>query len=219
MKKSVYSIVLTDSVVEAIDQLAIRQGTSRSNLIDQILAQQVCCKTPEMEMQSVFSVIEKQINELFRIQTQASDAMMSMHSALRYKYRPSLRYSVELLREPGEQQAGWLRVSCRTQNSTLLESMEEFFRLWIQLEMSVEPEICSIPGMYELAPGKMTRCILRKNISPEETGKAISIYINRFDEIMQAYFSGLQGGIPPMQLRKTAAEMFSQFYRQHRLLI
>jgi hypothetical protein len=219
MKKSVYSIVLTDSVVEAIDQLAIRQGTSRSNLIDQILAQHACCKTPEMEMQSVFSVIEKQINDLFRIQTQASDAMMSMHSALRYKYKPSLRYSVELLREPDDKRAGWLRVSCRTQNSTLLEAMEEFFRLWIQFELSVEPEIRSIAGMYELAPGKMTRCILRKNISPEETGKAISMYINRFDEIMQAYFSGLQSGVHPMQLRKTAAEMFSQFYRQHRLLI
>ncbi len=219
MKKSVYSIVLTDSVVEAIDQLAIRQGTSRSNLIDQILAQQVSCKTPEMEMQSVFSVIEKQINELFRIQTQASDAMMSMHSALRYKYKPSLRYSIELLREPDEKRAGWIRVSCRTQNSTLLEAMEEFFRLWIQFEMRVEPAIRSIPRMYELAPGKMTRCILNKNISPEETGKAISMYINRFDDIMQTYFSGLQSGISPSQLRKTAAEMFSQFYRQHRLFI
>ncbi|MBQ8724777.1 MAG: hypothetical protein IJY74_03790 [Oscillospiraceae bacterium] len=219
MKKSVYSIVLTDSVVNAIDQLAMRQGTSRSNLIDQILAEHACCKTPEMEMQSVFSVMEKQVNELFRIQTQASDAMMSMHSALKYKYRPSLRYSVELMRQPDEKQCGWLRVSCRTQNSTLLEAMEDFFRLWIQFELRVEPEIRSIAGMYELAPGKMTRRILRRNISPEETGKAISMYITRFDEIMQAYFSGLQSGIPPVQLRKNAAEMFSQFYRQHRLLI
>ena len=41
MKKSVYSIVLADDVVEAIDEMAYSLGTSRSNLINQILAERV----------------------------------------------------------------------------------------------------------------------------------------------------------------------------------
>ena len=38
MSKSVYSLVLTDEIVQAIDSLAYRMNTSRSALIDRILA-------------------------------------------------------------------------------------------------------------------------------------------------------------------------------------
>ena len=38
MNKSVYSLVLADEVVEAIDRMAYSMNTSRSNLINQILA-------------------------------------------------------------------------------------------------------------------------------------------------------------------------------------
>ncbi len=39
MKRSTYSLILMDDVVAAIDRLAAQQGTSRSNLINQILAE------------------------------------------------------------------------------------------------------------------------------------------------------------------------------------
>ena len=47
MKKSVYSIVLSDDVIDKIDELAYRTNTSRSNLINQILADHVSYTTPE----------------------------------------------------------------------------------------------------------------------------------------------------------------------------
>lgn len=220
MKKSVYSVMLMDHVVQAIDELAARQGTSRSNLINQILAQHVCCTTPEMRMQSVFSVMEEQMNRMFRIDNQASEAMLSMHSALRYKYRPSLKYSVELMREPTEHQLGWLRISCRTQSKPLLIAMEEFFRLWISLEISSDPELGSIEGMYVLAPGRMTRCLLRdSDKSSEETGEAISRYISIFDKLIQMYFSGLQDGIPEKILRKQTAEGFIKLFGEKRDIV
>lgn len=219
MKKSVYSIVLSDDVVDAVDRLAVRQGMSRSGLINQILAEKLCCETPEKQIQSVFSVLEKQMNELFRIQTQASDAMMSMHSALRYKYRPALRYSVELLRQPRDGQLGWLRVSCRTQNSALIAAMEDFFRFRIKLEIEAEPEISKVNGMYELAPGRITRRILYKGLSPEQSGEAISMYINQFDEMMQLYFAGMNEGVPVPVLRQAASERFGEMYRMYGMLI
>ena len=37
MKKAVYSLVLSEDVVEAVDRMAYAQGTSRSNLINQLL--------------------------------------------------------------------------------------------------------------------------------------------------------------------------------------
>ena len=57
MKKSVYSLVLMDDVVEAIDRMAYSMNTSRSNLINQILAERVSYVTPEMRMRDIFSRI------------------------------------------------------------------------------------------------------------------------------------------------------------------
>ena len=41
MNKSVYSLVLMDNVVSEVDKMAYEMGTSRSNLINQILAEYV----------------------------------------------------------------------------------------------------------------------------------------------------------------------------------
>ena len=54
MKRSVYSLVLMDDVIKAVDEQAYRLGTSRSNLINQILAERLSCVTPEMRMREIF---------------------------------------------------------------------------------------------------------------------------------------------------------------------
>ena len=45
MANSVYSIVLNDAVVEAIDRLAYQNGTNRSSMINRILAERVSYTT------------------------------------------------------------------------------------------------------------------------------------------------------------------------------
>ena len=47
MKKSTYSVVLSDRVVAEIDRLAYRKGTNRSSMINEILAGYVSMTTPE----------------------------------------------------------------------------------------------------------------------------------------------------------------------------
>jgi predicted transcriptional regulator len=212
MKKNVYSLVLSEHVVQAIDELAARQGTSRSNLINQILAEHVSCITPEKRMQSIFAVLEAQMQQVFRIQMQASDAMLSMQRVLPYKYRPTLRYRVELLREPTATQLGWLQISCRTQSKPLLAAMDDFFRFWIGLELQMHPAYQNIAGMYEIAAGRLTRQILRSRTQDTETaGDEISQYIHTFDRWIQAYFSGLQQGEAPQVLQqRLAAHVLAQ---------
>ena len=46
MNRSIYSLLLMDDVVQAVDQLAYAQNTSRSNMINQILAEYLSVKTP-----------------------------------------------------------------------------------------------------------------------------------------------------------------------------
>lgn len=46
MKKSVYSLMLFDEIVEKIDQLAYENNTNRSQLINDILAEKIGLETP-----------------------------------------------------------------------------------------------------------------------------------------------------------------------------
>ena len=59
MKKSVYSLVLSDDVVEAVDRAAYQNGLSRSAMVNQILADYVSYTTPEKRMREIFSQVER----------------------------------------------------------------------------------------------------------------------------------------------------------------
>jgi len=211
MEKHTYSIVLTDTVVKEVDRLAAQKGTSRSNMMNQILADYFSCNTPEKQMASIFSMIEHQMQTLFRVQMQASDAMLSLHSALQYKYRPTIRYRVELLRMPSENTIGWLKISCRTQNQTLLYSMQQFFQFWIGLELQTNPPYQSVPEMYTLTENGFVRRLLQGNLQTEEqVADAISQYIRQFDGLIKQYFAGLQQQMPTEQLRETLQQAYLQ---------
>ena len=95
VNKSVYSLVLADDVVEAIDRLAYSMNTSRSNLINQILAERVQLLTPEKRMREIFAKIEQLMDSRFQTLNQPSDAMMSIKSPLRYKYKPTIQHRAE----------------------------------------------------------------------------------------------------------------------------
>ena len=82
MNKSVYSLVLMDNVVGEVDKLAYEMGTSRSNLINQILAEYVRYTTPEMRMRAIFDEMEKLMQgvDSFQIQPQhLGDGRVVLH--------------------------------------------------------------------------------------------------------------------------------------------
>ena len=71
-------------------------------------------------------------DEIFRLQTVAGDGGMLIKSPLPYKYKPTIRYSVELLRE--DRYLGRLKVSFRTQNMALMELMNDFLTCFANIE-------------------------------------------------------------------------------------
>ena len=82
MSKSVYSLVLTDEIVRAIDSLAYRMNTSRSALIDRILAEKLSMQTPEIRMRNIMENIGSFFDdEIFRLQTAAGDGGMLINGA------------------------------------------------------------------------------------------------------------------------------------------
>ncbi|WP_298482094.1 CopG family transcriptional regulator [uncultured Ruminococcus sp.] len=209
MKRSTYSLILMDDVVAAIDRLAVQQGTSRSNLINQILAEHVSCTTPEQQMRQVFSCMMQQMDPAFRIQEQGSDAMLSVFGSVQYKYRPTIRYSVELLRDLRREEIGQLKISCRTQSRTLLDAMQTFFQFWVRLEQAYDPKGACAQGLYEIAPGRMTRVLLRHGIRADDAlGMAVGEYIRMFHAVLQSYFTGLQQELPGAVLQHTLEQQY-----------
>ena len=193
MKKTLYSLVLNDEVVREVDALAHRMGTNRSNLINQILAEYVNYTTPEQRINEVLSAIEQLMapsRELVPFFSPNSYSM-SLKSSLEYKYRPTVKYEVELYRGAGES-IGELTVLFRTQSMALIQGMTEFFRLWKQIEDAHLRPLTGAKIDYALYEGKFIRSIAApdKNCTAEELAKALSEYIQLFDRLMKGYLSG-----------------------------
>ena len=127
--------MLNDEVVREVDMLAHRMGTNRSALINQILAEYVNYTTPERRISDIFSAIEQLMQPSTDLVPffSPNSLSMSLKSSLEYKYRPTVKYEVELYRGR-EESIGQLSVVFRTQSMALIEGMTEFFRLWKQIE-------------------------------------------------------------------------------------
>ena len=193
MKKTLYSLMLNYEVVREVDALAHSLGTNRSNLINQILAEYVNYTTPERRINDVLSAIEQLMapsRELVPFFAPNSFSM-SLKSSLEYKYRPTVKYEVELYRGGGES-IGELSVVFRTQSAALIASMTEFFRLWKRIE---DLHLAAATGMkisYALYDGKFVRSLSApdRDCAAEELAGAISEYIKLFDKLMKHYLTG-----------------------------
>jgi len=183
--KNVYSIVLSADVVEKIDQLAYEQSTNRSNMINQILAEYVSYTTPEKRFREIFLRMEDLLSASAFKALEPSDTMLSLRSALAYKYNPTVKYNVELYRG-NRSEIGELRVSLRTQNEGLILCMTEFYRLWSAVEMKYRGDL-----PFSFGAGKYSRKLILRNLSGQrdvDLGQVIAAYINVFDRALKIFF-------------------------------
>ena len=192
MKKTLYSLVLNDEVVREVDAQAHRMGTNRSNLINQILAEYVNYTTPEQRINEVLSAIEQLMapsRELVPFFSPNSYSM-SLKSSLEYKYRPTVKYEVELYRGAGES-IGELTVLFRTQSMALIQGMTDFFRLWKQIEDAHLQPLTGAKIDYALYDGKFLRSIAApdKDCTTQELASALSDYITLFDKLLKGYLA------------------------------
>ncbi len=185
MKKSVYSIVLMDDIIKAVDNAAYQLGTSRSNLINSILAEHFSCTTPEMRMNEIFSSISGMLDPDFQVQQQRSCSLMTLRTSLNYKYHPIINYKVELKRIP-DTYFGTLKIQIRTQSTNLIQLFISFFSWWADMEIKYSSNYYSC----ELD----SSCFLRKLINNKssdssQTAESIYSYISFLDKTIKMYFS------------------------------
>lgn len=206
MKKNMYSLMLAEDVIQAIDELASEKNTNRSNLINQILADYVSLTTPEKHVRNIFDIIENFISRQSGnlLYSQPNDMTMSIKSPLQYHYRPTIRYEVEMYRTP-RQTIGQLKIIFRTTSSELLVELTRFFKLWMQLENIYIKQFFSKGAIeYGLENGKFWRTFAVPNDSDyteEQIGNAISQYIATFDEMLKDFLAGKYSSTEELEKR------------------
>ena len=193
MKKTLYSLMLSEEVVREVDALAHRMGTNRSALINQILAEYVNYTTPERRINDILSAIEQLMQpsrELVPFFAPNSYSM-SLKSSLEFKYRPTVKYEVELYKGAGES-IGALSVLFRTQSQPLISGMTEFFRLWKRIEDAHLYPLTGARIEYALFEGKFVRTLAAPDAdcTSQQLAAAISEYITLFDTLMKAWLGG-----------------------------
>lgn len=207
LKKTLYSLMLNDEVVHEVDLLAHRLGTNRSALINQILAEYVNYTTPERRINDVLSAIEQlmQPNSDLVPFFAPNSYSMSLKSSLEYKYRPTVKYEVQLF-QGEEENIGELSVVFRTQSASLISVMTEFFRLWKSIEDAHLTPLTGHRQHYALYEGRFTRSIAApdRDCTTDQLASALSEYIKLFDKLMKAYVSG----------RLSAHEVEAAYYSQ-----
>ena len=191
MNKNMYSLILSEDVVAEVDRLAYDANTSRSNMVNRILAEYVSMQTPETAARDIFAEIEDTLLSGRGFQRMlGGDLTMNLRTALTYKYNPTVRYSIDLSGVGDD--LGELRVSFRTQNSELSMYMTYFFKLWQRIEKyCYGREIKS-----SFSNGRFTRVLRRPKDSEEKIGEAISCYITCFDHSLKTFFDELNRGVP-----------------------
>lgn len=193
MKKTLYSLMLNEEVVREVDALAHRLGTNRSNLINQILAEYVNYTTPERRINDILSAIDALMQPSRELVPFFSPNSMSMSlkSSLEFKYRPTVKYEVELFRGAGDA-IGELTVVFRTQSMSLINGMTDFFRLWKSIEDAHLRPLTGAVIDYALYDGKFVRAIAApdRSCTTDELAAALSEYIKLFDKLMKGYLSG-----------------------------
>lgn len=188
MSKSVYSIVLSDDVVSAIDKMAYSMGTNRSGLINQILAEKVSYITPEQRIKHIINIVLDNINDSMIFQTLPNSTGLMLKSAFKYKYNPTVKYAVVL--DPGDGVMGELKVSLRTQNAALLSELDRFLKNWVSWERSYLTDKLSASVSFRIETGRFTRQLAMPDSikSDDDAAQAIWEYINVFDSVMKQYF-------------------------------
>ena len=194
MSKTLYSLMLNEEVVDAVDNMAHRMGLTRSALVNKILAEYVSLETPESLINNILKEMESIINPSSELVPMfvPNSRTMSLKSSLAYKYRPTVRYEVDL--DPTQKdKMGTLTVVFRTQSSSLINELTKFLKLWVTIENKVLLPLTGKIIECTLYDGKFIRPLLLpdlRKVQSEEIAYEISEYINLFDKCLKAYLSG-----------------------------
>lgn len=223
MGKSVYSLILNDEVIKKIDALAYTMRTSRSNYINEVLASHVSYTTPQQRMKDILDAAKAFLEPQGRYAfvEMSSNSFMDIRSALSYRYRPTIRYCLEIL----SQDKGpflKLKAQVRTQSSSLITAIEGFFMIWQQAEKKLIPDSYDEVEMTLYENVCYTRIFfLKKQIAykEENLGRAFASYIAALDKALRIFMDNIDNAENTDYVISSIYAAYREYYVKAEMII
>lgn len=197
MSKSVYSMVLSDEVINLIDNVALKNGKSRSMLVNEILADYVGYSTQKQRIEEILTLVTEALEPHRRMRVERrQQSTIDFLSAINYKYSPRVTYSVELFTE--NENVGYLKIALRTTNNVLITIINEFFNAFIALEQKYLGNV-----EYSVVDGKLYRKLcFEKSSSTRDIAIKLSSYVDNIDKLINGYIGDYLDGTANINLEK-----------------
>ena len=195
MNKILYSLILSESVIEAIDREAAQKGATRSGLIDEILSEHVSVVTHEQQIRKIFRELDRLVAGHFEELSPTNSRSIALRSSLDVKYKPSVRYQFELSKN-FDTTLGRLKVQWRSKAPELLSRIEEFVRYWTEAEKLFSGDDFAGAEFF-LEEGRFQRLFLTPKdfeLKHNIIGRALYDYMRAFDTALKNYASGESDG-------------------------
>ncbi|KNZ42925.1 hypothetical protein [Acetobacterium bakii] len=213
MKKSVYSLMLFDEIVEKIDQMAYVKNTNRSQLINDILAEKIGLVTPEQKIQKILVQLDENFSDTLSVSQINKNSSIQFGKSLKYKYRPKVRYSYEFASNDQGKHAV-LKISSRTKSEDLNDHFDEFFNLITDIEKKYQ----NYPT--DLNDNKTNHKFIREFKEEGELSrdtKVIADYLTRYlkmiDQAMNAYFLNIER-LENSDITKLLDKIYGDYYKK-----
>jgi predicted transcriptional regulator len=209
MKKSVYSLMLFDEIVERIDQMAYLNNTNRSQLINDILAEHIGLVTPEQKVQAVLDSLEENFENKLSVGQMVKNSSIQFGKSLKYKYRPKVCYSYEFTGSGGQKYAV-LKISSRTQSDELNTHFDDFFKMIGQIER--EHHITEGQCGQGQTNHKFVREFKKSGEVSQDVGsitQTLTHYLQMIDTAMNCYFSDYES----QDITSELEEIYQIFYQ------
>lgn len=196
MKKSIYSLVLLDDVVEAVDQLAYRKNTNRSQLINDLLAERLGLLTPRQQVMHVMERISDMVgNEQIQVKSKNDYGSLQFGTFIKYKYKPSIRYSFEFNVSNEHERYAVLKIQSRSKSEELNKHLDRFFSAMCYIDQKRFPEIYQreiINKTHVNSNNRFSREFLRgiplDKVDDEAVAEYLSCYLLMMDHALNYYF-------------------------------
>lgn len=196
MSKQVYSLVLSDQVIEKIDREAMVRGSNRSQIINDILCQQFGVWTPDLKMNRVMDIMAERLGlvESMQMVSASRGNTLQLRTTVSYKYKPKLKYVIEM---SGKVQPvlAQLKIYSRTTSEPFLQGLVMFFGYLSEFEESIASNIALRQvrsSGYSFEDNKFVKAFecdwTRTDVEAEAIAAYLCSYIQFLDEAIKMYF-------------------------------
>lgn len=200
MKSSIYSLVIQDDLIRRIDEIAVNKGMSRSQMINEVLAEYLGISTPEYKINKIMDFICSEFlnTQNIRMISNNKGSSIKLKTNIRYKYNPQLQFMLEL-KGKNKNKLATLKIQSRTQSEDFLKYLIEFFYILTEIEkyMDIGFRRNRIKvGHFVVDGNRFYRDFYydwtSDKYSAEKLSRFLINYINMIDEAIGVYFDNLE---------------------------